>query len=88
MDDTYIFEIIDGVLIERLDISGMNSICSNMQDTIYIARGTMNDRAYSIDTWEYSDLGNGLSSINWNDGKLISVSPGEVKTRSTNPNDT
>jgi len=84
---TYIYEIVGGTYVQKAYISS-NSICSNMVDTIYVAMGTLNDRAYHIDNWAtYVDMGAGLSSIDWKNDRLISVSASGVKTRSTNPAD-
>jgi len=88
MDERYIFEIIDGVLVEKLDDSDMNSICSNMTNTIYIAINNGEHKAYSIDDWEnYVEMPGGAFSIDWKDGQLMTVHAGAVMTRSTNSED-
>jgi hypothetical protein len=70
---------------EKLSYNGLNSFCSNMQDTIYVAMGSGNHRAYHIDNWAtYVAMPGGLGSIDWKDNLLITVSPSGVKTRSTN----
>jgi PKD repeat protein len=91
MDDRYIFEIVDGDLIERLDLSNMNSFCSNMADTIFIARGNNGIRGYSIDDWnQFEDMTGDLefgASIDWKDNKLLVIDGMNVWSRSTSPGD-
>ena len=72
--------------VEKLS-SSFNSFCSNMVDTIYVAMGTGNHRAYHIDNWTtYASLsGMGAGSIDWKENQLITVHAGGVLTRSTNP---
>jgi len=85
---TKVFEIVDEVLEEKLYLSGLNSICSNMSDTIYIARSNGNHRAYSVDDWvNYVEMPGGAFSIDWKDGQLMTVHAGAVMTRSTNSED-
>ncbi len=89
MTGSNLFYINGNILESRLDFGDCNSVCSNGTDTIYIARGSFSDRAYSVIDWDnYVDLGNGLSSIDWKNNKLISITASKVKMRSTNPSDT
>ena len=89
----YIFEIINSNdFEERLDLSNMNSICSNMTDTIYIARGNNGEvRGYSIDDWtQHEDFEDNLefgASIDWKNNKLLVIDGLNVWSRSTNSTD-